>query len=235
MLPRRWLFVTILLSILDCGGDGVDIVPTQTSAPPVVVYLNFSDGADSIRLADGDNAATNESRLCMTPQVPAWNGAPSCGGRESCRRAVADMTQRYWLPFNLVFTTRRPSAAPYSMVMIGAPSGHCAFGVVGLAMLDCGNVVSTDIAFTFSCLEPKECARIVSQELGHALGLTHTTHPCDLMSQDAKTCGEPLFVDEDMPSEQGELGCGLAKQNSFRMLIGTLGAWDNARSKPVDW
>jgi hypothetical protein len=235
MHPEHWLFLPVLLSVLDCGAESGDFVPSDDSTPHSVVYLNFSDGTESIQLAEADNATANESRLCVTPQVPAWNGAPSCGGRESCRRAVADITQRYWLPFNVVFTTRRPSVGPYSMMMIGAPSGQCAWGVSGMAMLDCGNAVSADIGFTFSCLDPKECARIISQELGHAFGLTHTWDPCDLMSQSAKFCSEPLFVDEELPSEQGELSCGLATQNSFQMLLTTLGAWGSARSKPVDW
>jgi hypothetical protein len=121
------------------------------------------------------------------------------------------------------------------MVMIGAPSGQCAFGVVGLAMLDCGNTGPLDIAFAFSCLEPKECARVISQELGHAFGLTHTAHSCDLMSEQAITCGDPHFADEDMPSQQGDLSCGLERQNSFRVLLETLGSWPPTQSKPVDW
>lgn len=234
MHPEQRLFLPFLLAVLGCG-ESDDSVPGDDAAPPSVVYLNFSDGTESIQFAEADDATTNESRICHTANVPAWNGAPSCGGRESCRRAVADLIQRYWLPFNVVFTTQRPTVGDYSMVTIGAPSGLCAFGVVGLAMLDCGNTGSRDIVFAFSCLEPKECARVISQELGHAFGLTHTDHSCDLMAEQASRCAKPHFADEDMLSDQGDLSCGLATQNSFRMLLETLGSWPPTRPKPVDW
>ena len=50
--PWAMAFLPFLLSVLDCGGEGGDFVPSDDSAPPSVVYLNFSDGTEPIQLAD---------------------------------------------------------------------------------------------------------------------------------------------------------------------------------------
>src|SRR3954467_11650426 len=56
MRRGQWLFLPFLLSVLDCGGESGDFVPSGDSAPHSVVYLNFSDGTESMQLAEADNA-----------------------------------------------------------------------------------------------------------------------------------------------------------------------------------
>jgi hypothetical protein len=186
-----------------------------------VAFLNFSDGTEAIRFTETDDAPTNGSQLCATDAVPPWGG-DACRPSSPCRQIISDELQRIWRPFDVTFTTERPAAGDYTMVVIGPSSGSCRFGVEGLAPLDCGDEVPGNVALVFEC-RPSElarCATLISHELGHTYGLDHTDVPCDIMSGHASGCADQGFVDR-----AGAINsCGAVEQNSFRVLQERLGA-----------
>jgi hypothetical protein len=192
------------------------------AAPARVVYLNFSDGTESLVQDTSDDATRNRSELCAAERTGRWLGAEGCGDREACKRAIVRETEALWAPFNIIFTTRRPASGPYTMAIIGPASGSCGFGVDGAAPVDCGDRNPANVAFAFQCAGPvRACARVLSHEVAHTLGLAHSDRSCDLMSADAPTCAEAAFHDEE--ARVHGTTCGEPVQNSYRVLLGLLG------------
>lgn len=207
-----------------CAGTAVALATFGCSARPMkstTVYLNFSDGEQSIVQAERDDATRNQSRLCQADPYLAWTGGEDCGDRDSCRSEVVALVREHWRPFDVELTLGRPSD-DYSMVMIGPSSGTCAFGAQGVADVDCENQITENVAFAFECAGPTDvCAGVISHELGHTLGLDHVADPLDFMRGGIRA-GESLqFQDRLSPMTNDE--CGAESQNSFLQLTEVLG------------
>jgi hypothetical protein len=221
------LLVVFALAIVLSERDAV------ASALPKTVYLNFSDGSEAVRRGGADDASTNVSYMCDASPFLAWDGAMDCGDRASCRAQVADLVQEDWTEFNVEFTVQRP-AGEFTMVMIGPPSGTCAFGLRGISRVDCGNQSNQDVVFAFECSgSTSRCSSVISHELGHAFGLSHTTEPMDLMYSSMLDGVSQTFLDRWL--SVSDEGCGESSQNSHAQLLDTLGAWPSVRPHSRDW
>jgi hypothetical protein len=195
---------------------------------PAIAFLNFSDGSEGISLGDSDDAPRNVSTLCETPRVGSYWGSSDCGDRASCMEFVADLVERHWEDMNIVFTLERPKSGPYTMVMIGPPSGTCGFGVEGAAPLDCDNGNPSNVVFAFDCAaSAAACSVTISQELAHSFGLAHTYQTCDIMTPGSFRCSEPVFSKSDAPAD--DTTCG-AVQNNHGRLLDVLGPWTGGDS-----
>ena len=145
------------------------------------VYLNFSDGQETVVRGDVDDASLNQSSLCEAAPYLSWTGAEGCGDRDTCRAEILELVRESWRPFAVDFTLTRPTN-DFTLVMVGPASGTCAFGLLGISRVDCDDRVARDVAFAFDCAGSTTlCARLVSHELGHAFGLDHTMERSDLM------------------------------------------------------
>ncbi len=86
-------------------------------------------------------------------------------------------------PYDVEFTTRRPSSGSYTMLVVSPTSGpnH------GVAPLDCRNRNPNDIAFVYRTGDVSRgfVARAAVHELGHSFGLAHVTNGGDYMHWDA--------------------------------------------------
>ncbi len=208
------------------------------AAQPAVLYLNFSDGTETIARAISDDASRNESIIGAVDPFPEfrWQAFSSAGNtRPDVVRAIAERAHRAFLSFNVVLTTVRPADTPYTMVMIGgAPA---VFGlpkdVAGLAPLDCGNRQPSDIVYAFSsALEGATHGLFVTiaQEAAHAYGLEHTTNRADLMFPQVVP-EQSSFPEEEYPLI-GQPLCGRLTQSSHGLLVETLGAWTDGEKPP---
>lgn len=198
--------------------------PAVADAAARVVYLNFSDGTESLAQDASDDATRNRSQLCAAERIGRWLGAEGCGTRESCQRAIVREIEALWAPFDIAFTTRRPTSGPYTMAIIAPASGSCGFGVEGAAPVDCADRNPANVGFAFQCAgSVSACARLVSHEVAHTLGLSHSDRSCDVMSADALTaaCAEAAFHDEE--ARIHGTTCGAQTQNSYRLLLDLLG------------
>jgi hypothetical protein len=221
---RRRTTIPFLLA-----GARLGAVQVRAEQPaPAVAFLNFSDGSEAISPGEHDDATHNVSMLCDTPRVGSYWGSNDCGDRASCMQLVADLVERHWEDMNIVFTLERPKSGPYTMVMIGPPSGSCGFGVEGAAPLDCDNRNPSNVVFAFDCAaSAAACSVTISQELAHSFGLAHTYQTCDIMTPGSFRCSEPIFSKSDALAD--DTTCG-AVQNNHARLLEVLGSWTGGES-----
>ena len=206
----------------------ITLLALAEQPPPAVVYLNFSDGTEAVTEGDKDDATHNVSSLCGTERVGAYWGSSECGDRAECADLITDLVADHFRDFNVVFTLERPESGPYTMAVIGPPSGNCGFGVEGAAPLDCNNQNPENIVFAFDCpASVAACSVTISQELAHSFGLAHTQQTCDIMTPGTFRCSEPHFSDTDALAD--DTRCGLIQNNHARLLE-VLGPWTGGDS-----
>src|SRR5581483_7481962 len=129
-------------------------------------------------------------------------------------------------PFNVRFTTERPKRARYTMVLIGGKGSDLGYSddMTGLGRVDCDNHKTDEIVFVFpgeAERTPFQAAAIIAHELGHSFGLAHNATASDLMFPAVGSLGQTF---EDAESRLVRPGtCGRSVQNSFRLLVQTLG------------
>jgi MYXO-CTERM domain-containing protein len=197
---------------------------------PEVLYLNFSDGTEGLERADVDGAAQNRSIMGPVAQYPAfaWPGIADDLDRQALVRDVAERINEAFLPYNILVTTSRPAAGPYTMVMVGGTPAL--FGmdahVAGLAFMDCGNHQPANVVFAFP--EPlgdnrQGLVSTIAQEAAHALGLQHSSDPDDLMFPRVDLA-QRQFQDRDSLVAAPRY-CPGDTQNSHRRLLELVGPW----------
>src|SRR5436190_5664559 len=96
--------------------------PPARAADPLVLYINFSDGSDSLTRADVDNAVQNQSSIAAVPRYPPFNWPGIADGVISRRDLIHTVGQRVnelFRPYDVLVTTARPATGPYTMVMVG--------------------------------------------------------------------------------------------------------------------
>ncbi|HEY0712379.1 MAG TPA: hypothetical protein VGF45_06880, partial [Polyangia bacterium] len=206
---------------------------------PEIVYLNFSDGTETITFAPIDDATTNRSSLGAASPYPAFAWPTIGTGVETRAQVIARITRRVhelFLPYNVLITLTRPTSGPYTTVMIGG--GPRDIGVEqnlgGVAYMDCGNQENVNLVFAFpSSLRGSEHGLVVTiaQEAAHAFGLEHTESRRDVMHPELSP-EQVRFLDEET-AIFGDRLCGNVSQNSHRKLLEVVGPW-LGDAKPLD-
>lgn len=217
--------------------------PNQSAAAralgePSVVYLNFSDGTETLTRGDLDDAPRNVSSIGQAAPYPAFSWPSLVAGTETRAdlvRRIAREVHALFLPFNVLVTTTRPAAGPYTMVLVGGrPSDIGLDRLAGVAFLDCEDAQENNLVFVFPpILRGNDHALVVTiaQETAHAFGLEHTSAPEDVMypTVDPRQTG---FSDE-ASRINGEHHCGNEVQRSRQKLLDLVGPWRGAE-KPLD-
>lgn len=216
--------------------------PARAQPPlePAVIYLNFSDGTESLQRGDMDDATRNQSSLGAATPYPAFTWPGLADGTISRRELVRTITRRVheaFLPYNVVLTLSRPAAGQYTMVLIGGSPTLFGFDakVAGLAPMDCGNQTASNVVFTFPPALRGNVHGLfatVAQEAAHAYGLEHTTDPTDLMFPRVDPAQRRF--QERASRIDGERLCGREIQSSHERLLEILGPWPADRPKPLD-
>ena len=212
----------------------------ETAEPQAVglrrVYLNF-EGVTLTASTQSDDATTNTSFIVAgvtspgnTVTVPPFDrfdlGSQSgATSRQQIIDYTLDKVREYHAPYNFEFTTTRPTSGNYHMVVFG---GTCNSVVgqdcAGIAPLDCNDFSPSNVVFAFpSGLRAVDLATTATQELAHAIGLSHTLDTSDFMYP---------FIQNDLPTRYGEGAipnkdqgnCGNGSyQNSHEKLLGIVG------------
>jgi Bacterial Ig domain len=209
------------------------------AADPAVIYLNFSDGTETLTRAENDNAVLNQSALGAVTPYPAftWPGiADGSISRRDLVRTIAERVNEVFLPYNVLITTTRPASGPYTMVMIGGSPTLFGFDarIGGVALMDCNNQSATNIVFAFpTALRGSLHGLFVTaaQEAAHAYGLEHTVDTTDIMYPKVDPAQREFANRENAIS--GDRLCGRETQNSHRRLLEVLGPWPGGE-KPFE-
>jgi hypothetical protein len=231
--------------VASLGWSCVAVLGLLTSARPVraaapaIVYLDFSDGTETVTVGATDDSALGRSSIGGASPYPAFTWPTISTGVETRAAVVERVTRKVhqlFLPYNVLITLTRPSVPPYTTVMIGGGPRDIgldlSFG--GVAYMDCGNQQDANLVFAFPTnLRGNEHGLVVTiaQEAAHAFGLEHTMSPRDLM--------HPLLSPEQASFLDGESAifdarlCGNSTQNSHLKLLEAVGAW-RGDDKPLD-
>lgn len=189
-----------------------------------VVYVNF-DGVTVDRCPTSaycSNAMENQSRVIESffdRDSITWQPYTNTAGR----RVVIEELEKAFDPYNIEFTTSRPSSGVYAMLVIAS---NTEFGGLGVAPLNCGNTRASDIAFVYRAheFEPATIANAAVHELGHAFGLAHVEDTVDYMFFQANQLTK-FFTrsNYDIPNAQHRCTDGEA-QDAPELLLQALGA-----------
>lgn len=148
-----------------------------------IVYVNFGGGRIDDCSSYCSDASTNRSWAIGEVWKTSFVTFLPYGGSSAARDTILATLRQAYAPYNVEFVTKRPAAAPYSMIMISASGGphH------GVAPLNCANTNPNDIAFVYRANETSAgfTARAAVHELGHSFGLAHVTSSADFMHWDS--------------------------------------------------
>lgn len=196
-------------------------------APSKVIYLH----RDKLTLRAGDDDAPNNVSSVLrhngleTARLPGFDG-----GATRWKQIVACVTGRF-NKYDVVVTDVRPTQPSYILVAVGgrppdvAAQGH---HTAGLAPFN-SEAIPNAVVFAFSKElgnRMRETCETIVMEVGHAYGLDHAFHCPDVMTY-LRGCDAKGFRDVDVPCgehEARECANGQPTQNSYRHLVGLLGA-----------
>lgn len=161
------------------------------------VYLNFTGG---VLMTGGENSAENISNIARSGHMfPVYGG-----GEEraiAAAQAVANDFEDWAV--RVVYLERPPKVLPYTMVMIGGSWSDTTAGPSGgVAPLDCEDFGQRNVCYAFQNNSPATTqANVISQEIGHTLGLGHTTAADSVMAfgYDTTNPGDLGFHDGCVP------------------------------------
>lgn len=142
------------------------------------VYLNYTGG---VLMTGGENSAENMSNIAISGHMfPVYGG-----GEEraiAAAQAVANDFEDWAV--RVVYLERPPKVLPYTMVMIGGNWSDTTAGPSGgVAPLDCEDFGQRNVCYAFQNNSPATTqANVISQEIGHTLGLGHTTAADSVMA-----------------------------------------------------
>ncbi len=159
------------------------------------VFLNFMGVPDG--LATGaENSAENLSNIARTGHpYPVYGG-----GEERAIAAAQAVASDFedWA-VRVVYLERPPKVLPYTMVMVGGHHTDTTAGPSGgVAPLDCEDFGQRNVCYAFQNNSPAtQQANVISQEIGHTLGLGHTSASDSVMAAGyANTQGGDLGFNE---------------------------------------
>lgn len=144
------------------------------------VYLNFVGAPEGLSTG-GENSAEDMSNIART-----GHPYPVYGGGEERAIAVAQAVAADFEDWavRVMYMQRPPKVLPYTMVMIGGHYSDTTAGPSGgVAPLDCEDFGQRNVCYAFQNNSPASSqANVVSQEIGHTLGLGHTTASDSVMA-----------------------------------------------------
>ncbi len=161
------------------------------------VYLNYLGG---MLMTGAENSAENLSNIARSGHMfPVYGG-----GEEraiAAAQAVANDFEDWAV--RVVYLERPPKVLPYTMVMIGGHWSDTTAGPSGgVAPLDCEDFGQRNVCYAFQNNSPATTqANVISQEIGHTLGLGHTTAADSVMAfgYDTTNPGDLGFHDGCVP------------------------------------
>lgn|GEM_PF-2298601 len=192
-----------------------------TSADPKVFYLSY---------ADGQSLNDNNPNPCRDA-APKFvcDFAPTL---VECQRQIQTYLDRWYAPFNIIFTLTPPKSGAYYTEVVSSGGGawcDSAANVAGIAPFLCDDL-NGGVAYTFmGGKTAKDTAIIIAQEQAHLLGLEHTLSPRDIM--DPTVCPDCDGF-EDVNNTISNDRCNRSKQNSYAMMLDRLGPWTGG-TKPT--
>jgi hypothetical protein len=213
------------------------VAPTRpASAGPHTIYVNF----DGVTLeVDGwtDDATKNRTLFPdFGGEWPAFGEAAGSAKREAVLAAVRADFDR----FGVVVTDQRPATGLYTMVIV-SPRG-AGTQQLGVANVACGGSNLAGLAFAFFGASEGDTTKIaatISHEVGHSLGLDHTSDTADLMFP-TNQGGDPSILDTCVGLESGALCtavhaefCANGQQNGVAELTALLGTGDVDTEGPM--
>lgn len=218
-----------------CGGGGDTLEPQAVGLR--TVYLNFEGVTLTSSESQPDDATTNRTWMINsvvapgnTLSIPAFNrfDLGDQSGATS-RQQIIDYTlqemRAYHTPYNFAFTTSRPSSGTYHMVVFGGTcNGVVGQDCAGIAPLDCSDSSPSNIVFAFpSGLRAIDLPTTATQELAHALGLSHTEDSSDFMYPFIQNALPTRYGEGPIPAkDQGPCGNG-SYQDSHEKLLSIVG------------
>ncbi len=142
------------------------------------VFLNYNGG---VLNTGGENSAENLSSIALS-----GHPYPTYTGGEQLAIAVAQAVQvdlADWA-VRVVYLERPPKVLPYTMVMMGGHYSDTTAGPSGgVAPLDCEDFGQRNVCYVFMNTAPATSqANVASQEIGHTLGLGHTSASDSVMA-----------------------------------------------------
>jgi hypothetical protein len=212
--------------------DGPGRQPRQARARPAgkltYVWLWYADGKAMPEFS--------EDFCNYIPPVYKCNFGSSV---DDCKAQVQTYLDAWYADFNVVFTFTRPPSGDYYTYKVVITSGwpQCKLDAADLT----GGIAANEggIAPSNNCLDnpghtaiaiecgnnAHDCATIIAHEHGHLVGLIHATSSLDVMNPSVRSTAAG-FLDQSLPIVQDMANaCGLDKQNSYRTMLATLGAW----------
>jgi len=185
---------------------------------PVVVFLE----------RDGHVVDTDEGAVTI----------PRFGGGDRVWTGIVGCVQDHFAPFQVEIVDRRPAQGEFITAVIGGRASQLGLddeSTNGVGPYD-GNVLRSATVHVFSQVSGERdvgnlCA-VTAHEVGHALGLDHSTTCGDIMSYHLDACGTRRFLDVEAPCGEGRprtCGNGDDTQSSF----GRLGALLGFKSAPA--
>ncbi len=207
-------------------GDFVRIV-RRDDRPARTIYLTRT----AVELRPGiDDAPRGVSSVLVSGAnkpvtVGGWKG--SAASWDKVVRCVRDL----FAPFDVEVTDHRPKHEEFALVVVGGKSsdiGVKSKHVGGLAPFS-GTVIARPVVFAFAGAlrhDVRQVCETIGMEVAHAYGLDHGYECKDVMTY-LPACGAKKFVDKDVRcGEKKPRTCegGGTTQNSFRHLLGVLGA-----------
>jgi len=231
-----------------CPGPECDAAGLQPQAKGKrIVYLVFGGlTLKSVSSGTSESAALNQSWIInkhtatgSTKTVPAFQTSDlqSTNGlsRAQIIQGVIDQLYNSHAPYDVEFTTTRPTSGTYQMIVFGGSCGsvYGESGCAGIAMGDCGDYIPSNITFVFTrdLRVPGDLASTAAQESAHAYGLGHTDDNYDVMYPYVQTSIIPTsFGAGQVPDSSG---CGLSYQDSNQRMLDTIGPRGQDTVKPM--
>jgi len=219
------------------GGSGShlvgDLVPVQ-SAPEVAVESGLPAGAAK--------ASTPAPKVIYLVYADGKTAMPplnynACGGLApkftctfaptllECQQQIQAYLDRWYADFNVIFTLTKPTSGTYYTEVVSSGGGawcNVDASVAGVAPFLCKDLRG-GVAYTLDGgKSAHDTAVIIAQEQAHLLGLEHVSSDADIMYP--YICRNCDGFQNKSVAVTGDR-CDRQTQNSYQMMMDTLGAW----------